>query len=81
MQYGQVSPDAQVAFLLEKWTGKEALFKKEDKKIFSPEVYDTLAGGLHTETLTLSERSFVLSVATDTPEILRFYKEIDLERL
>ncbi|MBQ9807119.1 MAG: lecithin retinol acyltransferase family protein [Clostridia bacterium] len=79
--YKQIAPEEQAAFLLEKWTGKEALFKKEGKKIFSPEQYDTLAGGLHTQTLTLAEKTYVLSVATDTPEVLRFYKEIDLTRL
>ncbi len=79
--YEKVSPDAQAEFLLEKWTGKEALFKKENQKIFSPELYDTSAGDLYTKTLMLANTLYVLSVATDTPELVRIYKEINLERL
>lgn len=79
--FSQVSPDEQERFLLEKWTAKESLFKMSGLPSFDPLAYDTLSGKLHTRPVTLAEQSYVLSVATDTPEVTRFYGDIDLSRL
>ena len=79
--YEQTPPEARDGCLLEAWTGKESLFKKDGGNAFMPKAYDTLAGGLRTQRVTLGERTYVLSVATDTPEILRTYTEIDLSRM
>lgn len=77
----QTSPEARDGLLLEMWTAKESLFKKTGKAAFVPHDYDTLAGGLRTQRVTLGERTYVLSVATDTPEAVRIYAEIDLSRI
>jgi len=44
---------------------------------FVPVDFDTLSGKVNTRILTLNEREYALSVATETPDIVRLY-EIDL---
>lgn len=65
-------------FLLERWTGKESMFKRSDKPAFIPRDHDTTIGQLRTERITLSSRIYALSVATPTPDILRSYIGISL---
>ena len=79
--YEQTLPEDQEIFLLEKWTAKESLFKKNGEKIFIPRDHDTLTGKLRTQKVTLAEQTYVLSVASDTPEVMRSYIDVDLARL
>lgn len=78
--YEQTLPEDQEIFLLEKWTAKESLFKKIGGKMFIPHDHDTLTGQVRTQEVTLAGQSYLLSVATDTPEALRSYIDIDLTR-
>lgn len=76
--YKQLSSDKCKDFLLEKWTAKESLFKRDGKKIFLPSEYDTSEGNLFTKSLVLGQKTYVLSVATDTPEVVRIYSDIEI---
>jgi hypothetical protein len=60
---------------------KQELFKKNGEKIFIPRDHDTLTGKLRTQEVTLAEQTYVLSVASDTPEVMRSYIDVDLARL
>ena len=64
--------------MLEKWTAKESLFKAYGEgSAFVPALHDTLCSKINTKALTLCEREYMLSVATDTPDIVRTY-EVEL---
>ena len=76
--YEKIIPEEQDLFLLEKWTAKESLFKKQGMKTFDPRNYDTLSKGSRTQQVSLADNKYLLSVATDTPEIIRTYVGIDL---
>ena len=76
--YDATDDNGRTRFLLEKWTAKESLFKAFGVgSAFVPADYDTLSGKTNTKALTLCEREYMLSVATETPEIVRTY-EVDL---
>ncbi|MBR5797467.1 MAG: lecithin retinol acyltransferase family protein [Clostridia bacterium] len=79
--YEQTLPEEQEGFLLERWTAKESLFKKEGEAAFIARDYDTTQGKSRTQHVTSAGQSYVLSVATDTPEVIRTYLDIDLTRL
>ena len=78
--YEQTPYERQEQCLLEAWTAKESLFKKTGEKMFIPRDHDTLTGQVLTKEVTLAGQSYLLSVATDTPEVLRSYIDIDLTR-
>ena len=77
--YDSTADEAREHFLLEKWTAKESLFKKDGTLAgFIPKEQDTLSGGLRTLSAKVGGKSYTLSVATDTPKSLRIYENIDL---
>ena len=47
------------------WTDKEALFKKSNKRNFIPNKINTIGSNIYHQYLTLDEKKFSLSVATD----------------
>lgn len=74
---GTPAPD-RTRFLLEKWSAKESLFKAYGSgSAFVPIDFDTLSGKVNARILTLNEREYALSVATETPDVVRTY-EVDL---
>ena len=75
--YDQTVAEERQDFLLERWTAKESLFKKEGGKTFHPAAYDSTEGGVRTSRVTLAGQSYLLSVATDTPEVLRCHVGAD----
>ncbi|MBE6595740.1 MAG: 4'-phosphopantetheinyl transferase superfamily protein [Ruminococcaceae bacterium] len=77
--YDEMPAAEQRDFILEKWTAKEALFKREGGRVFVPREQDTLAGGLCTKRVELDGDTYVLSVATDTPEVIRAYIGVKLK--
>ena len=77
--YEQLPEEKRAGFIIEKWTAKEALFKKSgDIPAFIPKDHDTLSGSVRTLTVRAADRDYTLSVATDTPDALRVYEDIDL---
>lgn len=60
------------------WTAKEALFKLSGGERFQPAEWDTTCGGVRSFTKFIAGREYSLSVATDTPEKIRIYENIQL---
>ena len=58
------------------WTAKEAIFKSRAESAFAPSEVDSRSQSVHTELLSVGERGYVLSVATENPVII--HKEINL---
>ena len=78
-QYESTPTDDRGRFLIEKWTGKEALFKRDGAlKSFIPTDHDTLSGDLRTLAVNVSGKSYTLSVASESIRSLRIYEDIDL---
>ena len=68
------------AFLLQKWVGKEAIFKKGDEKVFSPASIETTDANAVTGELERDGVRYAFAVATDTPECVRIFKDVDLSQ-
>jgi len=66
------------SYLTERWSAKESLFKKNGQRTFSPASIDT-ASGVICRHVTLGEKGFVLTVASDFTERLRLYENVALK--
>lgn len=64
-------------FLLEMWCAKESLFKAGSDKSFQPQKISALSG-VKTETVQIGEKEYVLSVAGENIQNIRFYHNIVL---
>ena len=60
------------------WTAKEALFKQAGEKTFEPRMWNTTQGGFVTYEKTVGDGAYILSIATQNPEKIRFYENISL---
>ncbi len=60
------------------WTAKEALFKASHNEAFHPSEINTESGGFCSYEKTIDGVKFALSVATNTPEKIRFFENIVL---
>jgi len=67
------------AAFLKCWTAKEALFKASQGAQFVPADWDTEKGSVQSFQKTVGEADFFLSVATETPEKLRIFENIELK--
>lgn len=65
-------------FFFRAWTAKEALFKAAHEETFVPAKIDTLHCSVKSWEKTVGTEEFFLSVATATPERIRFYENITL---
>ncbi len=77
--FAQVDGKDSDQFLLEKWTEKEALFKKTGEKTFLPQEYDTCTEKVYAASIELKGVQYQFSVATDTPEKVRLYTNLELK--
>ena len=77
----QTPEDSKDKFLIERWSAKESLFKKEGLAVFSPSKYDTTAQNVQIKELTLNGQTYILSVATDSPQAIRYYTDVDQSKL
>ena len=66
------------AYFISMWTAKEALFKASGGDRFEPAAWDTTQGGFVGCEKTVAGRACSLSVATDMPEKLRIFENIQL---
>ena len=66
-----------LAYLGEKWTQKESIFKSLDKDAFVPGKIETSEHKTYVKSMEMGEGKFALSVATETPERVRFYQNVD----
>ena len=63
-------------YFVKVWTAKEALFKASHKGAFYPCETDTENGGFKSFVKIIDGREYTVSVATDTPERIRFFENI-----
>jgi phosphopantetheinyl transferase len=75
-EYAALPEDSRLSYLLQAWCAKESLFKVGEDKQFRPTALDT--AGVRTGTVTVSGHPYCYAVATDTPEKLRIYENVQL---
>ena len=68
-------------FLIKKWSMKEAIFKKENNKIFEPSKIESSTENAFSKIVRIGGEDFICSVATDTPEKCRFFEGINLSKV
>ena len=76
--YESLSAEEKVSFFFRAWTVKEALFKAANKEAFVPTEYDALSDGVKSMEQVVEGERFFLSVATKTPERIRWYENVTL---
>ena len=54
------------------WTGKEALFKKTKRRVFGPNKFNTITDKLVYKDLIFNKKKYVLAVATDIVENIKY---------
>jgi phosphopantetheinyl transferase len=79
--YNALNESERQTYLIEAWVKKESLFKKQGGDIFSPSKIVTDTRGVRNGRVEIAGREYFYSVATDTPEKLRLYENIDLLKL
>ncbi|MBO5789945.1 MAG: lecithin retinol acyltransferase family protein [Clostridia bacterium] len=77
--YESTSPEKKEERLIELWTAKEALFKAKHIEHFIPSQTDTVGASFKTDFIDIKGKRYVWSVATQTPEKVRVYTNVDLE--
>ena len=77
-EYSLLPEEERVKFLISAWVAKEAVFKTTERECFIPSETEISKEGIKTFEITHSEKNYCLAVATETPERIRMYKDIDL---
>lgn len=77
-EYGLAADDEKAGYLLAVWTKKESLFKRDGKRAFCPSSFDTTKANVLTKTVKVRGRDYCVSVATDTPDSVRSYVDVDI---
>lgn len=72
-EYQKTPPEQKNAFLIQKWTQKESIFKTLDAPGFLLSDPAHFSVPTHTDMLTFGKESYFLSVASECLENLRFY--------
>ena len=61
--YNNVPPDKRPQALVKTWTKKEAVFKRDGGKAFTPNAIDTLLNKAHCEIVTVGDDEYVVAVS------------------
>ena len=69
-----LKPEDKALYMNHLWAVKEAIFKSENKKIFSPNKINTQEYDYVIKPFKINEEDFVLSVATSLTKIVNFYQ-------
>lgn len=69
------------AFLLEKWTQKECIFKRFDERAYLPKQTDTAQNKTVSRRIFVGNEEYFLSVASDDLQKFRLFENIQLENL
>ncbi len=80
-EYLTVTDSDRPTFLTDAWTKKESLFKLKDVKSVTREEFRLLNGKVFHKNITVNDESYSLSVATEHPERVKLYEDIDLTRV
>ena len=77
-EYNLLPEGKRVKFLISAWVAKEAVFKTTERECFIPSETEISKERIKTFEITHGEADYCLAVATETPERIRLYKDIDL---
>lgn len=66
--------------LISVWTAKEAIFKYRKIANFIPKDMNTLSSAFKTDSVLINGEKYMWTVATDTPEKIRIFNNIDLTK-
>ena len=77
-EYERTPAEEKEERLVEIWTAKEAIFKSKMIASFIPNQNDTLSETFKTSRITFGDTKYAWSVATDTPNRVRVFDNIDL---
>ena len=81
LEYERLPESEKERRFLELWTVKEAIFKSLRSDRFLPKEICTIGAKFTTKTATVGEREYIFTVATQTPEKVRVFTEIDLSKV
>lgn len=70
--------EAQTEYLISRWVGKEALFKRCGEGDFLPRLLIPTKKNSKGGTLTVADELYAWSVATNTPDTVRVFADVDL---
>ena len=77
-EYCQLADSEREGYFVSKWTAKEALFKSKHLTVFEPSKTEVDGGKTKTAKIGLGGVEYVYSVATDTPDRIRVFDNIQL---
>jgi phosphopantetheinyl transferase len=72
------APEGARSYIIERWCMKESIFKKSGEGAFVPSSVDTARGGALVRRISVGTESLVLAVASDHPDRLRLYEDVDI---
>ena len=76
-EYEKATEENKMSFMGEKWTQKESIFKSLDQRAFMPSKIETSEHKTFVKELDFQDGKLALSVATQTPERVRLYENVD----
>ena len=79
--YRRASEESKTEYLVKKWTEKESIFKSMDAPGFLTADPKSFSQKSQTRLIQIGTETYSLSVSSETMERLRFYENIDLNKL
>lgn len=76
-EYEKTDGENKLSFMGRMWTQKESIFKSLDKEAFMPSKIETSEHKTYVKEIEIGEGKYAVSVATQTPERVRFYQNVD----
>ena len=77
-EYGVLTDEEKVEFVIRAWTKKESLFKRQNEKTISREDFRNLNVPVFSKIVCVGEKEYSLSVATDNIDKVKLHENIDL---
>ncbi len=80
LEYASLTKENKDEYLISKWTAKEAFFKRDGKAAFIPREINIVDNELCVKSIELDSVKYFCSIATKTPEKIRFFEDIPTAR-
>ncbi|MBE6673621.1 MAG: 4'-phosphopantetheinyl transferase superfamily protein [Ruminococcaceae bacterium] len=77
LEYEKLEQESKLSYLGTKWTQKESIFKSLDEKGFIPHKIEVKEYETYTREIETEGNKYYLSVATQTPERVRLYTNVE----
>ena len=77
--YSSLPEDERLKYLISAWTVKEAVFKTTDKECFIPSEICIADSRVSTTEIVDGGMTYLVSVATPTPDRIRIYRDVSLK--